>query len=151
MQKSARIMSAFQEFSERNTQQRQIIAERLIALGEAGEAFSAEALLEDLRRCNASIGRATVFRTIDKLLQCKVLDRIDFADGERCYRLCDNERHHHHLTCRICHKVVEFELCLPKAKVAAIGQRAHFTIEEHEISLYGLCEKCGKKAANKDQ
>jgi Fur family transcriptional regulator, ferric uptake regulator len=141
-----RVMAAFQELGERSTQQRQAIAEKLVALGEAGEAFSAETLLEDLRRSNSSIGRATVFRTIDKLVQRKVLDRIDFADGERCYRLCESEHHHHHLTCRLCRRVVEFELCLPKAKLDAIGHRARFTIEDHEISLFGLCDKCGRKA-----
>jgi Fur family transcriptional regulator, ferric uptake regulator len=147
--KADRVMAAFREFSARNTQQREIIADRLVALGEAGEAFSAETLLTDLRLISPSIGRATVFRTIDKLVQLKVLDRIDFAGGERCYRLCDKEQHHHHLTCRICHRVVELELCLPSAKIEAIGQREHFTIEDHEISLYGLCEKCGKKTGFK--
>jgi Fur family ferric uptake transcriptional regulator len=145
MDKTGRLMAAFQEFSERNTRQRRVIAERLAALGEAGGAFSAEALLEDLRRSNSGIGRATVYRAIEKLVQVKVLDHVDFSDGERCYRLCESERHHHHLTCRICRRVVELDLCIPQAKIDAIGRREGFTIEDHEISLYGLCDACREK------
>ena len=135
-------MAAFREFSERSTQPRHVIAEKLVALGETGEAFSVETLLEELRRSDSGIGRATVYRTIEKLAQLKVLDRIDFADGSRGYRLCGTKGHHHHLTCRACHRVVEFELCLPQAKIDAIGRREGFTIEDHEISLYGLCDAC---------
>ena len=138
-------MAAFREFSERITQPRQVIAETLVALGDSGEVFSAEALLEELRRADSGVGRATVYRTLDKLVQLKALDRIDFADGARGYRLCDSEEHHHHLTCRACHRVVEFELCLPQAKIDAIGRREGFSIEDHEITLSGLCAECRKK------
>jgi Fe2+ or Zn2+ uptake regulation protein len=62
------------------------------------------------------------------LVQLHVPERTDFVDGERWYRLCENEYHHHHLT-RKCHKVVEFELCLPQGKIEAIGKRERFTIE----------------------
>jgi Fur family transcriptional regulator, ferric uptake regulator len=150
MDRAGRLTAAFQEFSERNTRQRRVIAERIAALGETGEAFSAETLLVDLRRSNSGIGRATVYRAIEKLVRIKVLDHVDFSDGERCYRLCESERHHHHLTCRICHRVVELDLCLPQAKIDAIGRREGFTIEDHEISLYGLCDACGEKGRARD-
>ncbi len=145
--KADRVAEAFREFSARNTKQRQAIADGIVALGEAGKAFPAEALLTELRLASPGIGRATVFRAIDKLARLKILDRIDFADGERWYRLCDSPAHHHHLTCRVCHRVVELELCLPKAKIEAIERKERFTIEDHEISLFGLCEKCSKKAS----
>ncbi len=145
MSKPDRILAAFKEFSERSTLPRQKIADKLVALGEAGEAFSIETLLEELRQSDPGIGRATVYRTIEKLAMLRVLDRIDFADGSRAYRLCESEEHHHHLTCRICHRVVEFDLCLPQAKIDAIGRREGFTIEDHEISLSGLCGECKGK------
>ncbi len=147
MSKADRILAAFKEFSERSTLPRQMIADKLVELeaGEAGEAFSIETLLERLRKSDPRIGRATVYRTIEKLAQLKILDRIDFADGTRCYRLCDSEEHHHHLTCRTCHRVVEFDLCLPQAKIDAIGRREGFTIEDHDISLSGLCGECQGK------
>ena len=127
-----------------------MIADELVALGEAGEAFSIETFLERCRRSDPGIGRATVYRTIETLEQLTVLDRIDFADGSSGYRICESEEHHHHLTCRICHRVVEFELCLPQAMIDAIGRRENFTIETHEISLSGLCGECRRRPATRD-
>ena len=151
MDKAERLVAALVEHGERNTRPRQAIAEAIAVLGEAGEAFPVEKLIESLKRDKSGVGRATVFRTVDKLVQLKVLDRIEFADGERWYRLCDTAEHHHHLTCRICHRVVELELCLPKTKIEAIEQRERFTIEDHEISLFGLCEKCTRDSAPKER
>jgi Fur family ferric uptake transcriptional regulator len=137
-----RVELAFKEFSERATPQRREIADRIVAFGEKGQGFTAEMLLAKLRDDNAGIGRATVYRVIEKLVQCKVLDRIEIAEGERLYRLCRNEGHHHHLVCKDCHRVVEFEMCLPKAEIERVSRRAGFVIEEHEITLFGLCDRC---------
>jgi Fur family ferric uptake transcriptional regulator len=145
MNKTDRLTAALLEASERNTRPRQAIARAIAALGEKGGAFSVEELIKELGRAKSRIGRATVYRTIEKLAGLKVLDRIEFADGARAYRLCDSEKHHHHLTCTSCHRVVEFDLCIPQAKIDAIGRRESFTIEDHEISLYGLCAKCRGK------
>jgi Fur family ferric uptake transcriptional regulator len=149
MDKAERLTSALAEVGERNTQPRQAIAKAIAAMGETGEAFPVERLIGELKSEKSGVGRATVFRTVDRLVRLKVLDRIDFADGERWYRLCDTDEHHHHLTCRVCHRVVELELCLPRTKIEAIEQRERFTIEDHEISLFGLCEKCSLKALEK--
>jgi Fur family ferric uptake transcriptional regulator len=143
-----RVREAIGAIGVRATQQRKAIAARLVSLGESGEAFTAESLLAGLNKEGAGIGRATVFRTIEKLVSLGLIDRVEFADGERWYRLCSGE-HHHHLSCRLCHKVVEVELCLPEAKIAAIGAREGFTIEGHEISLFGICDECRAKEGGK--
>ncbi|WP_420917117.1 Fur family transcriptional regulator [Dictyobacter halimunensis] len=94
------------------------------------------------RRENGScIGRATVFRAVDKLVAKGLLDRIDFADGTHRYRVC-GDHHHHHLTCSSCHRVVEFDFCLPADQIARIGAQTNFEIEGHALSLFGLCEQC---------
>ena len=82
-----RITAAFSTFSERSTQPRQVIARSLIRLGKSGAAFSAEDLIRKLHRSNPQIGRATVYRSIEKLVRMKVLDRIDFSDGSHVFRL----------------------------------------------------------------
>ena len=137
-----RITAAFNQFSERSTLPRQAIAESLIRLGRTGAAFSAEDLLKRLRRTNPRIGRATVYRSIDKLARMKVLDRIDFSDGTHCFRLCGIEKHHHHLACTKCHRVVDLDFCLQDDQIAAIGKRESFAIKDHAITLFGLCKDC---------
>lgn len=137
-----RINAAFHEFSERSTHPRQVIARSLIRLGKSGEAFSAEDLIRRLHRSNPRIGRATVYRSIEKLVGMKVLDRIDFTDGTHCFRLCGNESHHHHLACTKCHRVVDLDFCLDEDQIATIGQQESFSIEDHAITLFGLCKDC---------
>jgi Fur family ferric uptake transcriptional regulator len=137
-----RITAAFKEFSERSTRSRQVIAKNLIGLGKSGSAFSAEDLIKRLHRSNPRIGRATVYRSIEKLLRMKVLDRIDFADGTHYFRLCGSETHHHHLACTKCHRIVDLDFCLDQDRIATIGRQQSFSIEDHAITLFGLCKIC---------
>ena len=137
-----RISEAFREIGERRTGPRRAIARSLIRFGRSGIAFSADDLLKRLRRTNPKIGRATVFRSIEKLVRKGVLDRIEFADGTHSFRLCENERHHHHLACTNCHRVIELDFCMDSDRIAAIGKQESFEIDGHSITLFGLCKFC---------
>lgn len=137
-----RITDAFHEFSERSTRPRQVIARSLIRMGKSGAVFSAEELIQRLHKSNPRIGRATVYRSIEKLVKMKVLDRIDFTDGTHYFRLCPRDGHHHHLACTKCHRVVDMDFCLDKGRMASIGREQSFTIEDHAITLFGLCKDC---------
>ncbi|HEX4207067.1 MAG TPA: transcriptional repressor [Ktedonobacteraceae bacterium] len=135
-----KIYAAFDELSQRATRQRRIIADHLIALAQSGADFTTDDLWQELRQ-ETNIGRATVFRSVEKLVDKGILDRIEFADGTHHYRVCGNH-HHHHLTCTQCHKVVEVDLCLPREQLAAIGNQTDFAIEGHSLTLFGRCSQC---------
>jgi Fur family ferric uptake transcriptional regulator len=137
-----RITAAFQEFSERSTRPRRVIARSLIRLGKSGDAFSTEDLVRKLHKSDPGIGRATVYRSIEKLVQMKVLERIDFTDGTHCFRLCGSESHHHHLACTRCHKVLDLDFCLDQGQIAAIERQQNFSVVDHAITLFGLCKDC---------
>lgn len=135
------IYAAFDDLSQRNTRPRQIIAERLIQLAKEGTDFTTDDLWQALRQQDPRIGRATVFRSVEKLVDRGLVDRIKFADGTHHYRVCGSS-HHHHLTCTQCHRVVEVDLCLPAEQITAIGTKNHFAIEGHSLTLFGRCEHC---------
>ena len=137
-----RITDAFEQLVERKTEPRRAIARSLISLGRSGHAFSAEDLLKRLRRASPRIGRATVYRSIEKLVRMNVLDRVEFADGTHSFRLCESGTHHHHLACTKCHRIVELDFCLEPDRIAAIGKRQGFEIEGHSLTLFGLCKDC---------
>ncbi len=136
-----KIYAAFDEVSQRNTRPRRVIAERLIELAEKGEDFTTDDLWQELRQVEPKMGRATVFRAVEKLVDIGVLDRIEFADGTHHYRVCGGT-HHHHLTCTRCHRVMEVDICLPQEQLATIGKQTNFTIEGHALTLFGRCETC---------
>ncbi|MGA2640257.1 MAG: Fur family transcriptional regulator [Spirochaetia bacterium] len=137
-----KITTAFREFSERSTQPRQVIARSLIRLGKSGAVFSAEDLIKRLHKSNPGIGRATVYRSMEKLVGLKVLERIDFSDGTHYFRLCKSDGHHHHLACTNCHRVLDLDFCLNKDQIAAIERQQSFSIRDHSITLFGLCKDC---------
>jgi Fur family transcriptional regulator, ferric uptake regulator len=136
-----RIRAAFEEKGRRSTQPRQRIAARLAELAASGQDFSVEDLWHDLQLVDAGLGRATVFRAIEMLVNLGLLNRIEFADGRHTYRACGDE-HHHHLTCRKCHRVVDIDICIPKDQLAETGKRNDFTIEGHSLVLFGVCADC---------
>jgi Fe2+ or Zn2+ uptake regulation protein len=137
-----KIRAAFNEVSQRHTRPRRLIADRLVELAMSGENFTIDELWQEMRELEPHLGRATVYRSVEKLVTLGLLDRVDFADGTHLYRVCEENHHHHHLTCTQCHMVVEVDVCLPEDQLNAIGNKTHFDIEGHSLTLFGRCESC---------
>lgn len=138
------IFAAFEEMCQRNTRPRRLIAERLSELARRGVDFTTDDLWQKLREVEPRMGRATVYRSVEKLVAAGLLDRIEFADGTHHYRVCGGE-HHHHITCTNCHRVVEVDICLPVDQFATLGEQTGFTIEGHTLTIFGLCANCRSK------
>jgi Fur family ferric uptake transcriptional regulator len=111
--------------------------------------FTSAELLDDVQRKAPTVGRATVFRTIDLLCRLGIVQRIhEDAAGGRChaYLACD-EHHHHHLICQSCGKVTDFrEDATLDALVRAVEQRTAFRVEAHRLELIGVCPDCQTSA-----
>src|ERR1051326_4460555 len=71
-----KIYAAFDELSQRNTRPRRLIAETLIEYANTGTHFTTEDFWQQLRQLDPRIGRATVFRSIEKLVEMRLLDRV---------------------------------------------------------------------------
>jgi Fur family transcriptional regulator, ferric uptake regulator len=136
-----KIRAAFEEKGHRKTQPRNRIAIRLAELAASGQDFSVEDLWHDLQRYDTRLGRATVFRAVEMLVNMGLLNRIEFSDGSHTYRACGDE-HHHHLTCRKCHRVVDVDICIPDDQLVEIGKQTGFEIEGHSLVLFGVCADC---------
>ncbi len=139
-----KIRAAFDEVSQRRTRPRKVIEDRLIELAASGNDFTIDDLWQSIREAEPRIGRATVYRSVEWLVERELLDRIEFADGTHHYRVC-GDRHHHHLTCTDCHQVVEIDICLPKEQLNIISSKTDFSIEGHSLSLFGRCSSCRAK------
>jgi Fur family transcriptional regulator, ferric uptake regulator len=137
-----KIRTAFDEVSQRQTRPRRLIADRLVELAVSGENFTIDELWQEMRELDLHLGRATVYRSVEKLVTLGLLDRVDFADGTHLYRVCGENHHHHHLTCTQCHLVVEIDVCLPVDQLHAIGRETSFDIEGHSLTLFGRCKSC---------
>ncbi len=91
---------------------------------------------------NPGIGMATVYRTVDLLLELGLVRILILKNSQPLFELKWPNDHHHHLVCRKCGKVVEFGSCNFKLIAGEIEKVTNFTIEEHTLEAYGLCPKC---------
>jgi Fur family transcriptional regulator, ferric uptake regulator len=113
------------------------------AIHRTDRTFTADGLLRQLEDANISVGRATVFRTLDLLVQYGVLDRIHQQDGAHSYVLCTHSSaHHHHLICSDCGTVVEFEDCELSGMLDELSRRTSFEISGHWLEVFGRCSAC---------
>lgn len=136
-----KIHAAFDAISLRHTRPRRLIEERVIELANSGANFTIDDLWQGIREVEPRLGRATVYRAVETLVNLGLLNRVEFADGTHHYRVCDNG-HHHHLTCTECHHVVEVDICVPTELLTAVGHQTDFSIEGHSLSLFGRCSQC---------
>jgi Fur family ferric uptake transcriptional regulator len=107
--------------------------------------FTTAELLEAVQKSAPTVGRATVFRTLDLLAQLGVVQRIHRdADGGAChaYLACDPS-HHHHLICNSCGSVTDFvEDRAIEGLMREIERRTSFRVEGHRLELVGVCPQC---------
>jgi len=125
------------------TRQRTAIMEAL--LGREGH-VSAEQLHAALRRRHARIGLATVYRTLLLLRDKGVVAERDFGGGSRRYER-ERDRHHDHLVCLSCSRVIEFEVSEIERLQARAALRHGFHPVSHRLEIYGTCAAC--RAAGK--
>lgn len=126
----------------RSTEQRRVIID---AFFEAPEHVSIDELLERVRRTDAKIGYATVYRTMKMLAEGGIAHERKFGDGFTRYELADDEAHHDHLICVECGAIQEFEEPLIEQLQDRIASRYGFQVEYHKHELYGRCPDCQKR------
>jgi len=107
--------------------------------------FTSAELLATMQAQAPSIGRATIFRTLDLLVRLGVVQRIhEDAEGGRChaYLACD-PGHHHHLICQGCGAVTDFaEDAALAALMREVERQTAYRIEGHRLELVGRCPTC---------
>ncbi|NLT55315.1 MAG: transcriptional repressor [Actinomycetales bacterium] len=102
---------------------------------------SAQQLHGRLRARGDGVGLATVYRTLQRLVEQGEVDVLRTDDGEAIYRLCSRE-HHHHLTCRSCRRTVEIDNSAVEAWARRIGEENGYADVEHIVELVGTCADC---------
>ncbi len=132
------LLIALDQAGNRRTEPRRAVA-RLIA-EQAGH-FSAADLVVEAGRRRLGLGRATIFRTLDLLVDVKAVERLDLPTGEHAYVACD-PNHHHHVVCSGCGRSRDIDDHGLRAVVAEIARHTGYRIDEHRLELFGRCPAC---------
>lgn len=108
--------------------------------------FDVESLYVDMKNKNHRVSRATVYNTLDLLVECDLVSRHQFGANQALYEKSYGYKQHDHLICIDCGKVLEF--CDPRvAEIQSmVGELLEFKIRHHALILYGNCTntKCMK-------
>jgi Fur family ferric uptake transcriptional regulator len=90
------------------------------------------------------IGLATVYRALTQFEQAGILSRHHFEGSKAVYELRD-EHHHDHFVCLSCGKVEEFMDAEIERRQRRIAQLRGWIVQDHTLSLHGLCPVCRDK------
>jgi len=145
MDDSGAIVSALHRAGYRLTEPRRAVA-RLIAEHEGH--FTAADLVAHARDRRLGIGRATIFRALEVLVEIRAIERIDLPTGDHAYVACE-PIHHHHVVCSRCGRVGDIADEGLRTVVREVARRTGYLVEEHRLELFGLCPGCqaGEPAA----
>ena len=129
------------------TNQRLLVLQVLAEHGD--EHMTAEDIFELVKEDYPEIGLATIYRTVQLLLDMQLVDRIMLDDGCVRYEIGDfldeqegHRHHHHHLICTECGSVSAFRDDLLEDLEAYIEKETGFQVTDHELKFYGVCKKC---------
>ena len=105
---------------------------------------SAQEVHASLAAAGDKIGLATVYRTLQAMVDEGALDSLRTGDGEQVYRRCSTG-HHHHLVCRDCGRTVEVEGPAVERWADAVSAEHGFTDVAHTLELFGRCAACARR------
>jgi Fur family ferric uptake transcriptional regulator len=104
--------------------------------------ISVEELYREVKRVNPRVGYATVYRTLRLLRECDLAAERHFHDGEARFENVEEERHHDHLICERCGRIVEFTNDEIERLQEAVARDLGFVISRHKMEIYGICADC---------
>lgn len=125
------------------TRQRRLVYAEILAMDEH---FDVDSLLVRLKQNRAQISKATIYRTIQLLMECGLLRRIQLSpDGvtaDAMYAACPEGCAVDNLVCTECGKTIRFnkedvcDLC------ADITVQHGFKLQSHSLNIFAVCPEC---------
>lgn len=117
--------------------------------------FDVETLYIQMKNRNYHVSRATVYNTLDLLLDCGLVTKHQFGQNMALFEKSHGYKQHDHLICNVCSKVMEF--CDPRLQQIQnmMGELLKFNVTSHSLNLYGnpvmdensRCVSCKKEVS----
>ena len=119
----------------RKTPERFALLEKALTLSEH---FGADTLLELMEASGYNVSRATVYSTLDLLVDCGLLNRNIFDSRKSCFEVALGS--HFHLVCNACGKIREIEE-EQLSHILSLDLEG-FSPTYCSTMVYGLCRDC---------
>jgi Fur family ferric uptake transcriptional regulator len=139
MQSASEFVEARRPTGGRRSSKRDFIVD--VFLRQEGH-LSADDLVDLIRHEDARISRATIYRTLQWMVDAGIARRVDFGEGR--FRFEHSYRHprHFHLICKSCDRSFEFLSSDIESLLEEIAAARHFSPRQSVLQIYGTCEQC---------
>ena len=121
------------------TRQRDMIAEIVLT---SREHLSVDGIERHLRERGCAVGVATIYRTLDTLVESGLVRAHDFGEGFRRFEPMHASAQHGHLVCSRCGEVAEFSTERFERLLPMVSDEHGFQHHRHRIEIHGLCRNC---------
>jgi Fur family ferric uptake transcriptional regulator len=111
--------------------------------------FTADELLARARKREPHVGRVTVYRTLEVLVEAGLVEERQFRKDRILYEHMVGHPHHDHMVCIRCGRILEFESPAIEKEQEAAARRHGFEILHHSHTLFGHCRTCRKSASRR--
>ena len=136
-----RALAILRNRGERITTARRMVLE---VLASTTDHLSAERICDQVQADAPDVHRATVYRTLDALVQAGVVAHVHLPHGPVAYHFRDvrEGRQHVHLACRVCGNVIDTAPELLDGVAAAVLSEHGFGLDPDHVALTGWCATC---------
>src|SRR5216110_1890216 len=104
--------------------------------------LSADDLVVRVHSEASGIGRATVYRTLQWMVDAGVARKVDFGEGRSRFEPAYSHPRHFHLICTTCHRSSEFLSSDVESLMEEIAAARNFTPGQSVVQVFGTCEEC---------
>src|SRR4249920_942083 len=104
--------------------------------------LSADDLVDLIRHEDHRISRATVYRTLQWMVDAGIARKVDFGEGRFRFEHAYRHPRHFHLICKTCNQSYEFLSSDIEALVEEVATARHFAARQSVLQIFGTCEAC---------
>ena len=104
--------------------------------------LSADDLVDLIRREDHRISRATVYRTLQWMVDAGIARKVDFGEGRFRFEHSYRQPRHFHLICKSCTRSFEFLSSDIEGLIEEVASARSFSPSQSVVQIYGTCDEC---------